>query len=241
MPCANQRAKLGFHGAWHRTREQRTDVSPCCVSNSPAFSKVLLLISISGPDPKEVQRAKDLCEDLLSNVKDQYDRFKENPPQQRGYGAGGYQQGDRQGYGVTANAFGGYGGQQSPVSATPVQAPPPGAPGAGSPTDYSSQYAQYFGGQDPYAAYGGYQAYVNWYQQYYQQAAQQQSAPGATAPGPPSDDPPPPPPPSGSPTANGGYNSVSACLSNAYGLLKHVSDVCDPGPTSSRHVMEKIA
>ena len=42
--------------------------------------------------------------------------------------------------------------------------PPGAAPGAGSPpsgTDYASQYAQYYGGQDPYAAYGGYAAYVS--------------------------------------------------------------------------------
>lgn len=34
----------------------------------------------------------------------------------------------------------------------------PAPPGAGSPTtaaDYSAQYAQYYGGADPYAAYGG--------------------------------------------------------------------------------------
>lgn len=172
------------------------------------FSNYLLLILIRGPDPREVQRAKELCEDLLTNVKEQYEQFKENPPQQRGYGASGYQQGDRQGYGTSASGYGGYGGQQSP--STPVQAPPPGAPGAGSPTDYNSQYAQYYGGQDPYAAYGGYQAYAAWYQQYYQQATQQSAAPGAPPPGPPGDDPPPPPPPSGSPpAANGGYNSVS--------------------------------
>ena len=36
-----------------------------------------------------------------------------------------------------------------------------GPPGAGSPApgaDYATQYAQYYGGQDPYAAYGGYAA-----------------------------------------------------------------------------------
>lgn len=176
------------------------------------------LINIRGPDPREVQRAKELCEDLLTNVKEQYERFKENPPQQRGYGAG-YQQGDRQAYGAPGSGYGGYGGQQSPATAAPAQAPPPGAPGAGNSADYAAQYAQYYGGQDPYAAYGGYQNYIATYYQQYQQAYQQQAAPppaapGAAPPAPPSEEPPPPPPPSGSPPAtNGGYNSVSTAES----------------------------
>lgn len=161
-------------------------------------------MTVSGPDPAEVQHAKDLCESLLENVKEQYARFKDNPPQQRGYG---YQQGgDRQSYG---SGYGSYGGAQSPVAAaTPVT---PGPPGASSPTDYAANYAQYYGGQDPYAAYGGYQNYIAYYQYYQQQAAQQSSAPGSAPPAPPNDDaPPPPPPPSGPPpAANGGYNSVS--------------------------------
>lgn len=166
----------------------------------------LLLITDSGPDPKEVERAKELCEDLLGNVKEQYERFKANPPQQRGYG-GGYQQGDRQGYN---NVYGGYGGQQSPAPA--AQAPPPGtpaAPGASSSTDYS---AQYVGGADPYAAYGGYQNYVAYYQYYQQAYAAQQAqagAPGATPPAPPGEAPPPPPPSGSPPATNGGYNAVS--------------------------------
>ena len=167
-----------------------------------------LMVIISGPDPAEVQHAKDLCESLLENVKEQYARFKENPPQQRGYS---YQQGgDRQGYG---GGYGSYGGAQSPVAAaTPAT---PGPPGASSPTDYAASYAQYYGGQDPYAAYGGYQNYMAYYQYYQQQAAQQSGAPGSAPPAPPNDDaPPPPPPPSGSPpAANGGYNSVSRTCS----------------------------
>ncbi|KAI4162586.1 MAG: hypothetical protein LQ342_003817 [Letrouitia transgressa] len=164
-------------------------------------------VQIKGrPDPNEVQRAKKLCESLLENVREQYERFKENPPQNRGYG-GGYGQGDRQGY-STQNPYGTYGGQQSPVTPSAAN---PGPPGASSPTDYNAQYAQYYGSQDPYAAYGGYQAYVAYYQAYFA-AQQSQPAPGATPPAPPADDPqppPPPPPPSGSPpAANGGYNSV---------------------------------
>ncbi|KAG5216463.1 hypothetical protein GY632_7530 [Trichophyton interdigitale] len=50
-----------------------------------------MYLHVAGPDPNEVQNAKALCEDLLSNVKEQYEKFKENPPPQRGYhGGGGY-------------------------------------------------------------------------------------------------------------------------------------------------------
>lgn len=177
------------------------------------------MIHCRGPDPREVLHAKELCEDLLANVKEQYERFKENPPQQtRGYSSTPYQPSDRQSYGPPGGNYGTYGGQQ-PASQTTaaIQSPPgiagaPGAPGAGSPADYGAQYAQYYGGQDPYSAYGGYQAYYAMYQQFYQQA--QSTAPGAPPPGPPSEQPPPPPPsgppPSGSPpSANGSYNNVS--------------------------------
>ena len=37
-----------------------------------------MLTSCSGPDPVEVQKAKELCEDLLKNVREQYEEFKNN-------------------------------------------------------------------------------------------------------------------------------------------------------------------
>ncbi|KAI9843871.1 MAG: hypothetical protein M1837_006024 [Sclerophora amabilis] len=201
-------------------------------SDEDMFLHVALMDKLlnSGPDPREVQRAKELCEDLLSNVKEQYDRFKENPPQQNygGYGhSGGYQQRNQDrnqysGYG----GYGGYGGQSnSPAPPSSAMSPtghgPPGTPGAqgaqGAPgaagSDYAAQYAQYYGGADPYAAYGGYANYVSMYQQWVQQGQQPQQAPGAApsdpsiAPPPPPSGTPPPPPPSGSPPG-GGYNSV---------------------------------
>lgn len=95
------------------------------------------------------------------------------------------------------------------------------SPGAAATPDYAQAYAQYYqqNGQDPYAAYGGYEAYTRMYWQYYQQqqggipgteqaAAYDNSAappppPSSEAPPPPADnEAPPPPPPSGS------YNSV---------------------------------
>jgi hypothetical protein len=168
-----------------------------------------MYLHVAGPDPREVQRAKELCEDLLGNVKVQYQHFKENPPQQRSHGGAGYGQGgDRSAYGAYNNAYGGYGGTSTPgygsVQSPTTPGPPgavsaPGAQGAGSPTtDY---------GADPYAAYGGYANYVAWYS-YYAAQQQQQGVPGAAVPGPPNDAPPPPPPGGSPPAANGGYNSV---------------------------------
>jgi hypothetical protein len=136
--------------------------------------KFYIDINGSGPDPKEVQRAKELCLDLLANVREQYEEFKSRPPPQRGYGdrapSTGY--GGQSGYGDRqvsdrSNSYGGYASaySNSPASHTPggsaMSPPSAGAPGAGAPAvgaDYSAQYAQYYGGQDPYAAYGGYAA-----------------------------------------------------------------------------------
>ncbi|MCJ1315043.1 hypothetical protein MMC15_000357 [Xylographa vitiligo] len=211
LPGFNLRAQVvGHGGAYVKHIQQETRCRVQIKGRGSGFmehgtgneSDEPMYLHVAGPDPKEVQRAKELCEDLLANVKEQHQKFKENPPQQRGYGQGGYGQGDRQGYGSYGSGYGsgygstpGYGSAQSPTS----QAPPgiPGAPGAASPTTaYSSE--------DPYAAYGGYANYVAWYTYYAQQ--QQQAAPGAP-PGAPGDAPP-PPPTDGSPPANGGYNAV---------------------------------
>lgn len=125
----------------------------------------------SGPDPRMVEKGKELCEDLIENVKEQYEEFKNRPPRHH-HDRGGYG-GDRGGYG------GGGGGDHyrgrghgdssnSPYgrynSEGPSRSPAPGAAGTNSPAnaaDYAAQYAQYYGqaganGADPYAAYGGY-------------------------------------------------------------------------------------
>ncbi|KAL8694332.1 MAG: hypothetical protein Q9224_003585 [Gallowayella concinna] len=221
IPGFNLRAQVvGHGGAYVKHIQQETRCRVQIKGRNSGFmehgtgreSDEPMYLHVAGPDPSEVQRARELCEDLLSNVKDQYERFKENPPQ-RSYGGGGYGQDNRQqqqgGY-STQNPYGTYGGAQSP--ATPSSATP-GPPGAANSTDYTAQYAQYYASQpggDPYAAYGGYAAYVAMYAQYYQQQQQQQAAaPGAAPPAPPGEEPPPPPPPpSGSPPANGGYNNV---------------------------------
>jgi hypothetical protein len=140
----------------------------------------------SGPDPKEVQHAKELCEDLLANVREQYEEFKTRPPQRYGGGGGGerggYGGGDRGGYGggyggnsyggdrgrensYGGSGYGGYGNSPAPATSGQGSPAPQAAPGAAAsnPQDYAAQYAQYYqqtGQADPYAAYGGYAASV---------------------------------------------------------------------------------
>lgn len=87
-------------------------------SNEPMF------LHVTGPDPKEVQHAKELCEDLLNNVKGQWQQFKDNPPPRnfdrgdRGYNQRDENRGSQGGYGNNnggGSAYGGYsnGGQSS--------------------------------------------------------------------------------------------------------------------------------
>ncbi|KAI0804961.1 hypothetical protein GGR55DRAFT_690903 [Xylaria sp. FL0064] len=187
-----------------------------------------MYLHVAGPDPKMVDKAKELCEDLVGKVKEEYEEFKTRPPRQHygGHGGGGGGYGDRYGdrygggdrYDRSGNRSGSYGGHSgynnSPAPLGNVASPVPGgannSPGANN--DYAAQYAQYYGGQDPYAAYGAsvlhtdeqWFRYMQYYQQYYAaaQAAQQGSpAPGAGAsassPPPPPTEAPPPPPPGG--------------------------------------------
>lgn len=118
-----------------------------------------------------MQKAKELCEDLLKNVREQYEEFKNRPPPQRGYGAQSTGYGGERGYGDRApdrsnsygggGAYGGYGNSPAPNTPGSIMSPTmPSAPGAASPApgaDYAAQYAQYYaanGQADPYAAYG---------------------------------------------------------------------------------------
>ncbi|KAJ5812202.1 hypothetical protein N7474_008503 [Penicillium riverlandense] len=221
IPGFNLRAQVvGQGGAYVKHIQQKTrckvqikgrgsgfiETSTGQESNDPMF------LHVAGPDPNDVQAAKELCEDLLTNVREQYQRFKENPPQ-HGYGGGGYgQRGDRY-HGGGGGGGGGYGGGYNRQQSSPTDSQGAGG-AAGSPTDYSAAYAQYYGA-DPYAAYGGYQNYVAYYQ-YYQQAAaaqQQQSQSPAPPPPPGNEAPPPPPPGAGSPPppppgGGAGYSAV---------------------------------
>lgn len=157
-----------------------------------------MYLHVAAPNPQQVQKGKELCEDLLKSVRENYEHFKANPPPQR-------MESYTDGYGADANRnqYSGYGrggsySVQSPYSGG-SSAPAPGTAGAAqSPTSNTDYWAQYYANQpggDPYAAYGGYANYAanyqQYYQQYYQQQAQQQQPP------PPADNeqaPPPPPP-----------------------------------------------
>ena len=130
-----------------------------------------------------VEEAKKLCEDLIDNVKEQYEQHKSRPPRyggrDGGYGGGrdgggyrgrddNYRGRDDGGYGGghdRGHGGGGYNsynryGSHDPGAATnsPAPAGVTNSPNAAAASDYAAQYAQYYGGQDPYAAYGGYAA-----------------------------------------------------------------------------------
>ncbi|CAI7657333.1 unnamed protein product [Penicillium palitans] len=234
IPGFNLRAQVvGQGGAYVKHIQQQTRCrvqikgrgSGFIESSTGRESDEAMFLHVAGPDASDVQKAKELCEDLLTNVKEQYQRFKDNPPQ---HNYGGYRGGDRgdrgdryQGGG--GGGGGGYGGgynnrqQHNTSSASPAgQAPAAASPSAAAtPTaaDYSAQYAQYYGTTDPYAAYGGYQNYVAYYQYYQQMAAAQQQTDGTAPAAAPASEAPPPPPSSGSPPppppgAGGSYSAV---------------------------------
>lgn len=199
-----------------------------------------MYLHVASPDQEQVERAKKLCEDLLASVRQNYEHFKANPPPQRmesytdGYGAdanrGGYggHGRDRRHDPYSASSYGGYGQNNpayggTPGSGTPTTPAPAPSQSPSAAQSYQDQWAAYYAqnpSADPYAAYGGYQAYMQYYYSYYQQqgqdpnAAQQQGQ--AAPPPPPADNSGAPPPP---PVNNGydAYNSQSQ--SNGYNAV----------------------
>jgi hypothetical protein len=185
-----------------------------------------MFLHVTGPDANMVEKAKELCEDLIANVKEQYEEFKSRPPR---YGCDRYggdrHGGDRHGsdrhggdryngggdrnhsHGGSHGSYGGYGGYGANAGGAANSPAPAGVNSPTNAADYAAQYAQYYGSADPYAAYGGYANYVAMYQQYYGAQAQAQApgapgVPGQSAsppPPPPSEAAPPPPPPSSAP------------------------------------------
>ncbi|CAD6500350.1 BgTH12-07527 [Blumeria graminis f. sp. triticale] len=225
IPGFNLRAQVvGHGGAYVKHIQQETRCRVQIKGRGSGFmehgtgqeSDEPMYLHVAGPDPAEVQRAKELCEDLLKNVRDQYEEFK-NRPQQRPFGGTtGY--GGERGYGDRApdrsslysgSYASGYGNSVAATLQGGANLGASAAPGAASPSaaaDYAAQYAQYYGaGADPYAAYGGYAGYVQYYQQYMAAVAAQQqtSSPGgiSSAPPPPPNEEPPPPPPNSTPGA----------------------------------------
>jgi hypothetical protein len=178
-----------------------------------------MFLHVTGPDADMVAKGKELCEDLVANVKEQYSEFRSRPRFHNNSGGYGRDHGRDSGHGGGNNSYSSYnryGSEAASNSPAPgVQSPSTSA------TDYAAQYAQYYNGADPYAAWGGYANYVAMYQQYYGAQAQVQGSPTApgqsaspppppsdAAPPPPPSAAPPPPPPSGSPPGAGGYSSV---------------------------------
>ncbi|KAL2015737.1 hypothetical protein VTK56DRAFT_4884 [Thermocarpiscus australiensis] len=238
VPGFNLRAQVvGHGGAYVKHIQQETGCRVQIKGRGSGYMEAStgreadedMFLHVAGPDPKMVEKAKELCEDLLANVREQYEEFKSRPP--RNYGGGGY--GGRGGGGDSYHAYNRDSHHQnsshsytnSPAPGATSVSPPPSTNTPASAADYAAQYAQYYG-TDPYAAYGGYQAYVQMYQQWMAaQAGQGGAAAGAAAPGasasppppppseaapppPPPSAAPPPPPPSASPPGTGGYSAV---------------------------------
>ncbi|KAK6517257.1 hypothetical protein TWF281_003919 [Arthrobotrys megalospora] len=146
IPGFNLRASVvGHQGAYVKHIQQETRCRVQIKGRGSGFmengtnreSDEPMYLHVTGPDPKEVQHAKELCEDLVKSVTDQYEQFKANPTPPRygnyggGHGGGGHHhhnhhnhQGQQHHYGQHQN----YGShmQQSP--------PPPPPPGPGSDT-----------------------------------------------------------------------------------------------------------
>lgn len=220
---AKFRSKVAVLVSWN-LRLITSPMSLCTYTSRKCSSRFLALnlslTGCSGPRPDGVAHAKELCEELLDNVKAEYQSFKERPPQHRfnndGYsnGRSGSGYGDRPprernhsyGHGNYGN-HGGYGGT--------TEAQATNATNAGTHSSYASYYSTAAqGGTDPYAQYGGYENYMAWHNYYYQQAQQTNAVagPGGAVPTA-ADATPGAYAPAGTPssgTPSGGYHSV--CL-----------------------------
>ncbi|KAK4171764.1 hypothetical protein QBC36DRAFT_88104 [Triangularia setosa] len=234
VPGFNLRAQVvGHGGAYVKHIQSETGCrvqikgrgSGYIESSTGRESEEDMYLHVAGPDPLMVKKARELCEDLLENVKQEYEQFKSRPPPQRHYngggggGGGGYGGGrgggdsyhgqayNRDNHGHHNNSHShSYSNSPAPPAAASSASPAPAAstPTATNPADYAAQYAQYMqyygsaaASADPYAAYGGYENYMRMYQQWAASQPQQAAAPGASAspPPPPPSDAAPPPPP----------------------------------------------
>ncbi|KAK9456209.1 hypothetical protein V1511DRAFT_261829 [Dipodascopsis uninucleata] len=165
-------------------------------------------LHIRGPDPANVARAVELASDLIKTVVDNYNTFKSNSQNQprRFNHHNGHQSHHHGGSGrfnnnqhnmpsgggynqfQNFNKNAGYTTQLSPspeIPAADVASPPSDPSAALTNPDYTAYYAAVAAGQDPYAAYGGYENYVRYYQQYYAQyySQMQQQPQTASVPG----------------------------------------------------------
>ncbi|PNS14034.1 hypothetical protein CAC42_6547 [Sphaceloma murrayae] len=211
-----------------------------------------MYLHVAAPDPAQVERAKGLCEDLLANVKVQYEEFKERANNRsfgggrgghnNGYGRGGYggdERGRSESYGGGAQssyggnsqyggqpAYGGYGGAQSPANPQAGGAMSPTAAAGGYDANQAAAWQQYMAQIAAY--YPGqdpYQVYMSMMQQYPQGQA------GGGYPGQEGGGAPPPPPPADDQAppppppgaGNGGYNSDRAPPQHDPKVLTHLT------------------
>ncbi|VUC22074.1 unnamed protein product [Clonostachys rosea] len=190
IPGFNLRAQVvGHGGAYVKHIQQETGCrvqikgrgSGYLEASTNKESDEEMYLNVTGPDSNMIDRAKELCEDLIANVKEQYEDFKTRPPrhhgghgehrEHRGHGNhgghgghggyGGHHGGHGGGYGDQnrgSSNSGQYGyGRYGSETASSNSPAPPGITSPTTATDYAAQYAQYYGGQDPYAPWGGYQ------------------------------------------------------------------------------------
>lgn len=114
----------------------------------------------SGPDADMVAKGKELCEDLVANVKEQYREFRARPRFHNSGGYGDHGRGSSHGGGNNNNSYSSYNRYGSEAGASNSPAPPGVQSPSTSAADYAAQYAQYYNGADPYAAWGGYAKYT---------------------------------------------------------------------------------
>ncbi|KAF2479865.1 hypothetical protein BDY17DRAFT_302825 [Neohortaea acidophila] len=207
IPGFNLRAQVvGAGGSYVKHIQQETGCRVQIKGRGSGFyehdtgveSDEQMYLHVAGPDPNQVEVAKQQCIDLLDTVKGNYQEFKERGPRGgsgggRGGGyddrrGGGYEQRERNNgsgtYGGNGQAYNyqqpqqaAYGGvAQSPPAA--LQQPDQQAQAANMDPAVLAAWVQYYQehpDQDPYAAYGGYAAMMA---QYYQAQPQQPQYPG---------------------------------------------------------------
>ncbi|KOS23224.1 Uncharacterized protein ESCO_003586 [Escovopsis weberi] len=155
IPGFNLRAQVvGHGGAYVKHIQQETGCRVQIKGRGSGYleaatnreSEKEMFLHVTGPDANMVATAKDLCEDLIANVREQYEEFKARPPRFSGPGGGYGEHGGRGSHHHNSHGGSHHGG---PHHANATAA-------AAAATDYAAQYAQYYGGADPYAAWGGY-------------------------------------------------------------------------------------
>ncbi|KAK5997042.1 hypothetical protein PT974_02393 [Cladobotryum mycophilum] len=247
IPGFNLRAQVvGHGGAYVKHIQQETGCRVQIKGRGSGYLEAAtnresdedMFLHVTGPDPNMVSKAKDLCEDLITNVKEQYEEFKARPPRFNNSGGGYGDHGGRGSHGGSHggshsnnsssnnnNSYSSYNRYGSDTAASNSPAPPGvNSPGnAAAATDYAAQYAQYYNGADPYAAWATShyisntmearvrlrdRAHMQQHQVNQLHHRRHPPSDAAPPPPPPPSSAPPPPPPSGPPPPGGGSFSA---------------------------------